>query len=512
MELPLIVRVKRRRSQSPSSTICIVQDDEQQDNKKHGVAKSIDNIGAISLTTNVNIESKTSSRQWIMLKRAQTVESSFKGSILNLHSSYVPPDETSSAQSTNKRSILFVPKKRTTMKSIEDRQYLVLDMNQITMGAQSSSIFPDGKASLSSSSVATNSSIPTPSRQRILDPVTRQLDGAIQIANRSGDFAGVALAISTGANINHRTRDVHGGLTALIVATSHCNLRMVKRLLAQDADVFLTNIAGETALDVARSVIVSSDRLALKMEIQQWLHRAALKQHARREGRHAFPKQTANTDIEGTNSAMTETEGDGDYVYDIFQTEPLAATGTYEAESYSGPVVPVEGLQFTAGGGVISDPELVFDYDSDWSALAAGDGEDSDSNDENHRANDYPEDEEDERDDDDEDSVEDENENVGFRHRDHKRGDLGADIDYGSDYDNDDGFPGFAGNSVGRVMRPHVVGQGKVFRGGRDTSSIQQVWGEGSDDEADDGRNTGLSTRLKDMHRRTGMEFASDPR
>ena len=171
-----------------------------------------------------------------------------------------------------------------------------------------------------------------------------------------------------------------------------------------------------------------------KFEIQQWLHRAALKQHqlqsqsySRNQKIHTSlsfnPHHDHNTAISSSaaTAAAAETvssatndngndmligaaESDDDYVYDIYHAmsttadvaDPQITSQTTDSTTpapdsatavtrpqllsgFHGPIVPVEGLRIDDDSGNV---ELVFEYDSDWSAL--GEDDDSDSNAENH--------------------------------------------------------------------------------------------------------------------------------
>ena len=58
------------------------------------------------------------------------------------------------------------------------------------------------------------------------------------------------MIIIIGANINHQRAS--DGMTSLMVATIQKNNRMVSRLIAKGADIFLEDKKGNTAMDFLR--------------------------------------------------------------------------------------------------------------------------------------------------------------------------------------------------------------------------------------------------------------------
>jgi hypothetical protein len=85
------------------------------------------------------------------------------------------------------------------------------------------------------------------------------------------------------------------------------------------------------------------------------------------------------------SSDTHEDDEEGEYVFDIFRPLPAdsssptsAVAGSGTEWSFTGPVVPVR---------LRLEPEQVFEYDSDWSALH---DDDLDSNDEDHPGTTYP--------------------------------------------------------------------------------------------------------------------------
>ena len=570
----LVVRVKRKRSQIPTDSLCIVQDDNEPSQKK-ALTTITNQIQQLNYQNN-SINSSSNQQNYMVLNRIDTIDSNSNAAVSlvmrdkdnknNKRTLITTNNENTQDSSSNSNNMLFIPKKKTTLLSSYHSDCILLDMMQVDLATTSST-------TTTTSNNNDNSNIKT----KILDPATRQLNGAILIANKTADFNGVSLAISHGANVNHRTTDLTGGLTALMVATMKCNLRMVKRLLGQCADVLVTNALGQTALDIARTLDVSPDKFAVKLELQQWLYRATIQQRTKSSESSSTQDRMrrmlilARDQLGGSNATLSDTltahmgeKEQDEYVFDIFQcpsasiphslsrataSDPITATpASYDPPMpISCPVVPVEGLRFLADGGV----ELAFEYDSDWSALA---DDDTDSNAENNPANDYPDEEEseveEEEEEESEDSDDDENKvyarsayknsktNAGddsdseegedrFRPdlsdnifssstaghkpkkndaprgtRTHARGhdSLLANL-LGQD-DEDEELPDmYQSQSIGRVLQPHVIGEGYVEGSGsggqmvsRTTENIQRIWGEYDENDNSDGEEEGAVT------------------
>jgi hypothetical protein len=97
------------------------------------------------------------------------------------------------------------------------------------------------------------------------------------------------------------------------------------------------------------------------------------------------------------------------------------------------------------------------------------------------------------------------------------------DDDYDDDDDDDDDETGGIerSGSIGRVLRPSVIEEGKEDDGERcyddlrSTAALQRLWGEEEKPygkENEEGNLQHHKERLAGMHRRTGMEFAAQPR
>jgi hypothetical protein len=378
--MSIIVRVKRRRSQSSTDKIYIIENDEP------NVKKLSSNLLSQSIS-DLKDGNSINPNKFIQLNKIMTIDSdSTEALVLALDTNpsldNITSKNTVQNNSNNNSSIYFTTNKSKISTSSANTS-LVVDMTQLPVN------FTPCKVDLGT-------------KTRILNPAIRQLEMAIIEANKTGNLNNLALAISSGADINHRTSDSTGGLTALMVVVKHCNLRFVKRLIGQCANILIQNSLNQTALDIAETITVPRDRIGIKLEIQQWLYRTAVRQKMQQLGMCGkpidpdLPIETMQT----TELSAREEISSTPYVYDIFRyaTESSESLKTDISSSSSnivdpdlssaagkftrwdslsgGPLVPVPGLRIDAN----DDTNLAFEYDSDWSAL----GEDSDSNDENH--------------------------------------------------------------------------------------------------------------------------------
>lgn len=356
----LVVRVKRKRILNPSESLCIVEDnipDQKRLLSCNRVTKSFEklNLNHNNTTSNFN-----NTKNYIILKRVNTIDASSSDenySKLNIDDlkvkNLVLPQ--SSQQYDANISVMLIPNKKRVFHSSTSERFLLVDMTQLD---------PVSNHNVSSESKSAQG---TPTKTPVLDPVTRQLNEAILTANKSGDFTGIVFAISHGANINHRTSDSSGGLTAIMAASRQCNLRIVKRLLSHCCDVFIRNAKGETPMDIAQRLDVTPDMLSTKFEIQQWLQRAALKHHNKvvssLGSRDCKYTCSSHRDFDTTHkfqhsSADNEHDGDlddKDFVYDIFHADGPEATVDVSVDidskkrrthdllsTFRGPIVPVE--------------------------------------------------------------------------------------------------------------------------------------------------------------------------
>jgi hypothetical protein len=395
----LVIRVKRRiDDEDVCDSLCVVNDDEP--SKKRRARGGI-------LDAFAGLSTEDPSLKRVYLTRVGTVAhdegNNDETFLLNANTA----QRTALAQSSKKRKseaaestagkTLLVTSGKRTVRVNDQESYVVVDMEQQQLGGGAG-------ASAGIASAATK-----PKVTSILNPPTRQLEQGIERAMSGGTFDLIVSALESGANVNHRRRDEHGGLTALMAAATHCNLRMAKRLIARGADALVTDTKGMTALDMARTATVPYSQLETKLELQQWLYRAAVRQQ-----QDQTQTEDAETGREATRSFDTRDIKDDEFVYDVYRivrpsssipTSSSACSGPSMSEPGAAqrpdvsadhqtnvPVVHIEGLQINDAGQV----DLVFEYDSDWSDLA--DDEDVDSNDERYEGNDYPEEEDDEDD------------------------------------------------------------------------------------------------------------------
>jgi hypothetical protein len=548
----LIVRVKRRRDQEPSDSIWIMDDTEAPSRKKLSTRKITESLGALSTSTNQAEPRSTK----LYMSRVQTVEvggeADLDKSALSASLSRVQKREREDNDQQNVRmedqiqnepsledkiqmlqsgtdpervtkdssSMWITNGKKVLRSSYTLEKFVVVDVSQIPYSRPSlviSSSIPEG--SNSSISGVKKSEINNPVKKSlIIDPATRKLDVAIDKAIKLNDFNEMVQALQIGANINYQRRS--DGMTALMAAAMQKNSRMVSRLIAKDADVFLLDTSGKTAMDHGKkdhnkSHTGNSHVQNASVEITLLLHKTAVKaqqlankRQQRSDEEEEAMKLSQGPEAEGEGSTVTIStsllpsdsgiessrvtditdvpdgeeigieerkkqiaEENDDYVVDLYmRSDGLTGekgSGSVESgENFHAPIVQIDGLHINQSG----DVELIFQYDSDWSDLA--DDEEPDSNDERFEGNDYPEEGEegegvDDEDTDDEDKyvalradIEDgEGAGSGYGRRNNKPGDGDEDVMEGLDY----GFTGGNGSSR-RVERFNRNSVGRVLR------------------------------------------------
>jgi hypothetical protein len=544
----LIVRVKRRRDQEPSDSIWIMDDTEAPSKKKSSTRKITESLGALSTSTN-QVEPRSTK---LYMSRVQTVEvggeadldkSALSASLSRVQkreredsdlqnvriedkiqneSSLILQSRTDPDRITKDSSSMWITNgKKVLRSSYTLEKFVVVDVSQIPYSRPSlviSSSLPEGSNALISGVKKTDINNPV-KKSLVIDPATRKLDVAIDKAIKLNDFNEMVQALQIGANVNYQRRS--DGMTALMAAAMQKNSRMVSRLIAKDADVFLLDTSGKTAMDHVKkdhnkSHTGNSHVQNASVEITLLLHKTAVKaqqlankrqqrsdeeEEAMRMNGGLVPRAEAGastatistspllsdsgvessrvTDItdlpDGEEIGVEErnkqiAEENDDYVVDIYMrsdglTSEEGSGNVESSENYHAPIVQIEGLHINQSG----DVELVFQYDSDWSDLA--DDEEPDSNDERFEGNDYPEEGEegegvDDEDTDDEDKyaalradIEDgEGAGSGYGRR-NKHGDGGDEEMEGLDY----GFTGGNGSSR-RVERFNRNSVGRVLR------------------------------------------------
>jgi len=403
------VRVKRSRDDDPVENLCIVEDAAPA--KKRSV-RDLDQQLA-SLSSNPDTSAPVIQPKRLLLSRVKTLR--FADDAL-IHTA--PSEEGTTAEQPLKRKreptkVVVTSGKKTVASETTD-SFVIIDMAQLVTKSQRV------EPALAVATAAPASKVPV---SRILDPATRMLDRGIIQAMKNGDFNDISSALMQGANADHQTAaacttlgaQTSSGCTALMAATLHCNIRVVKRLLTKGVDVTKQNSDGATALDLLK---LTTRNMKDGLEIQALIQNALLKVSQAPSMRAATVRENIRLGHDGFNTsssgAASEMDTDDNFVYDIYCVDPSAsdasaapATSTAAAtpdpsastseepstaaraeEAYS--VVRVEGLRILENGEV----DLMMAYDSDWSDL--GDDEDPDSNDERFHGNDYPEDEENE--------------------------------------------------------------------------------------------------------------------
>jgi hypothetical protein len=163
----LIVRVKRHRTEAPSSTLCILQD-----NDASGKRFSYSANGLTRDLQNLTYTDSTPSK-YVVLTHTNTVNSIDSSSLEQSQNSQVHHNYTETPKIDS--NVLFVPKRK-CLKTFHDsstpsrkQDYFVLDLNQVPMHSANPAI-----------------SCRTP----ILNPADRQMSRAISIALQTGDFNG----------------------------------------------------------------------------------------------------------------------------------------------------------------------------------------------------------------------------------------------------------------------------------------------------------------------------------
>ncbi len=452
MSQSLIVRVKRRRSDAPTDSLCIVEDTARA--KRADLGRSISKLALGGpeggATSSDGAEDEDTKR--LLLQRVDTLgrdtgdKHAIEATRKRTRASSVGSDGGALPGDSHgmKNMSIYVTHSRRVVKSKKEGSFVVLDLAQVACSSVASVISNQAKPAKKVSSGEGKFK-----RAQILSPPDRHLEAAlnqllaygngpngsmVSRGNALADFSPVLTAIMQGGNVNLQTAEAPissssgsmcGKLTALMLACHFCNARVVNRLLARGADVFTLDEHGDTAMDYlirtmqqgSNSIKRQGGDLILTLQkaaVASQKHRDALKSiaiggvdrgggAALGQGRDPFAS-TQEGEREGEGKAE-----DREFVYDIFSTDQPMETETgaaiasididkeKEGQEQSSvpagvPLVSVQGLRIDSSSGLVEF--LEFDYDSDWSDL--GDDEDPDSNDERFHGNDYPEEETDE--------------------------------------------------------------------------------------------------------------------
>ena len=439
----IVVRIKRRREDEPTESICLVEGEKRTGKKrvkaKHGLLTGLaklstseedapaqmmmHRIGTIE-STDGDVDQATLSK----IKLPQPAEESVAGS-----SSFSLPSSRPS-RPPQKPPTIFVARGKKRLKDTDGTSpssLLVVDLSSSTNKRQRVAAVKRAEPCAEAAPADLNMSCTSkqtgtqPSKSsgaiRVLNPVTQQLDNMLNSIKIDTSFtpttdvtqrmsSGVGMAVGVmrhmgWADVNHqRTSD---GLSTLMMAVMAGNISHVTVLLGQGAIATDENAAGISALSIARTIRQQNVSNMLARQVLLLLQKKAVVETRERDG---------------PDEGMCD--GEDDYVFDVFLVKKSTSV-TQQAVSDIGQAicgnsaaddakasdnggdcaagisiaadmetVQVPGVSFD--GGADGEEEYTFVYDSDWSELA-GD-EDPESNDERHYANDYPDEESDDGD------------------------------------------------------------------------------------------------------------------
>ena len=444
----LIVRVKRRRDQQPTDSLCILEDTELPTSKRSVPALE---AGLAALSTDSNSNTSSADKQTsngprrMILHRINTVSTTTDGdgrdtavqsSIKRQRSLSLDKeieDELYNRNTNNNadsvgnvgKNSLWVTRSKKLLRGSDGSSFVVVDLSMENANTNKEISSNVSEPNAGDSQARIKSSPTDSGKVRLLNPPTRRLQSALDkafaisaavnttsaIQQGSVLLGEVLEALALGADPNFR-RSI-GGETALMLTARYASARAAERLLARGADAFAVDAMGRTALDYAcgsqglpapYTVATGAAKRDLIESYVLLLNRAATRQR---------PQNNILQQNESNELKMATTEDNkAEYVFDIFcfkgtsnilsektsvvtpvaESAGLTETNAHEQSLQGGalhaPIVQVEGLRLDASGNV----ELVFAYDSDWSDL--GDDEDPDSNDERYAGNDYPDEEE----------------------------------------------------------------------------------------------------------------------
>lgn len=272
---PLIVRVKRLRSQEPSNSICIVEDSGDHESspksKRFAIDKSknemVDMFTSLSTSSGVSLNDSSINnslkRKKVILTRVNTTSTNNVTDIINTHHETIKTSDIIDHHYVySSSSSIWIPKGKKLLRSNSSSAVLVVDIHQQQLSLNHSNspltntdsnnrnqyddLYVYHQDSTSSLDIKLS-----PVIIKVYDPATRMMDEgktsrsrrllsqysmsiyiAIDKAWNVGDFNGIANALIRGAHVDFQ-RDLtrHHGHTALMAAVKHCNLRMTTRLL-----------------------------------------------------------------------------------------------------------------------------------------------------------------------------------------------------------------------------------------------------------------------------------------
>jgi hypothetical protein len=294
MSTALIVRVKRRRSVSPSNELVVVEDGPKPRKTKKGGLSAL-SLGASKSESEggeggSNGDGQHKPRKLVLRRMGTVKEDSGDRKAIDVtkkrgrapsmeeeSGAGVRTGRTGTEPSVKKKPNVFVTRRRRVVRSNKEGEYVVVDLSQIA--------YNDSTPPTSSSAPGAQKQ-PSLKRTMVLNPPDRHLENAlhqistIELARRGGsvavqaDFNPLLTALMQGGNVNLQTRSPGGaaavqtlaqtqtlaqkqareqagvtGKTALMLACYFANHRVASRLVARGADVFLTDSLGRVAMD-----------------------------------------------------------------------------------------------------------------------------------------------------------------------------------------------------------------------------------------------------------------------
>ena len=514
---PLVVRVKRKRTQESIDAICV-----EQHSSTHSSSSKKRLRGVAGLTAGLGLTSLTQSQVTkVLLTRIETIEEdgTKAGVSSDGASDGVSDSVSSSGKSLDSSTYNALKRSRVSDANTSSHTHTETDYDNDTLpavkkknrndfkfivtknkkvftsdtNASDSMIFVD-MTSVESSSFRQEKeqprntcsvSNPSPKKgTRILDPLTRMLNSAINTALATGNFTDMLAAIDQGADVNFQRTD-SDGYTCLMAAVEKSELKVVSKLLCKNANTLLQNAVTQTAVDIAEYAKLETKNHSASMILIMVRDKAS----------EQYLQMQKSLGKGGDNDE--EDDDDADYVYDIYTCHrPTAPTSDTDAKMDmnddkiydSVPNVKVSGLSLDDMG----NAEIDFHYDSDWSDLAQDD-DDVDSNDENYFGNDYPEEDE-------------ANSNDGYERNFDNMMSKSDDEDDIDSEDEGGRLPRFDRTGIGRQLKPFVVDEHQSSFG-KTSEEIENLWSleerTGEDSMMDPGGQQ-HANRLGDMEKRTG--------
>ena len=234
----LIVRVKRRRTQEPSESICII-DDAGAPTKKRSTARQLaDRLSAMS-TSNVGKEQSAAGNKKLFLRRIQTVEvggeaeldksslsisvsisqkrerdeselpsrNEVSESVVNV-AQIITPESTNAEKksvpcNTDQGSSMWITSKKKVLRSNYTlEKFVVVDVTQIPFSRPS--LITSSTLSKESHPQGFSTTVLSPTslkKSAVIDPATRKLETAIEKAYKFNDFNDMAQALQIGKKL-----------------------------------------------------------------------------------------------------------------------------------------------------------------------------------------------------------------------------------------------------------------------------------------------------------------------